>query len=111
MFSTGFTPATRYQRCHCKIFMRPETWRARAGRKLAGLTGIGGRLISHPLARGISPDEVRDYWRRSRGAVSRITTATAVLPRVFNGGGFPFSRRSTTDRLLSEVAQNSYPSQ
>src|SRR5258706_14811911 len=65
--------------------------RPRPDARLPGIERTRQQVLSHPLARGISPDEVRDFLakvphnRFPRVAYGKRGTAPCIQPR----GGFP----------------------
>src|SRR5438309_8438837 len=86
--------------------------RPRADAKLAGIDRYRQQVISHPLARGISPDEVRDYLakvprqRFPRIAYRNRGPSPCVQPR----GGFPlFEAQYQLTRLLSDAGADFIP--
>jgi methylaspartate mutase epsilon subunit len=86
--------------------------RPRANAPLAGIEQYRQKVISHPLARGLSPDEVREHFTRvprerfPRNAYAKRRNGPCIQPR----GGFPLfeSQRKLTQQL-SEAGADFIP--
>ncbi len=86
--------------------------RPRTNAKLAGIERYRQQVISHPLARGISPDDVRDYLANlPRKRFPRVAYGNrGGIPCVQPRGGVPlFEAQYQLTRQLSEAGADFIP--
>jgi methylaspartate mutase epsilon subunit len=86
--------------------------RPRTNAKLAGIERYRQQVISHPLARGISPDDVRDHLAKlPRKRFPRVAYGhRGGIPCIQPRGGFPlFEAQYQLTRQLSEAGADFIP--
>jgi methylaspartate mutase epsilon subunit len=86
--------------------------RPRPEARLASIERIRQQVLSHPLARGISPDEVRGFLRKvPRNRFPRVAYgARGPAPCIQPRGGFPtFDKQQRLTRQLSDAGADFIP--